>query len=140
MVETVYCVHCGAICKHPVTETIDGQTLTFCCHGCVQVYELMREEGLTAGPARSTPLPVNPAAQPRSGGGPFQTITLPIAGMSCANCVAHVERDLRSVAGVVTVSVSLAAEQATVEMNPSQVTLADLKRAVEKAGYEVPNT
>ncbi len=135
MVETVYCVHCGAAAKHPVTETIDGQVLTFCCRGCLQVYELMREEGLASAPIE----PAQGAVEPRSGIGPFQTITLRIAGMTCANCVAHVERSLCSVAGVLRVSVSLAAEQATVEMNPSQVALADLKRAVEKAGYEVTN-
>jgi len=50
--------------------------------------------------------------------------------------VAHVERGLRSVPGVLNVNVNLATERATVEMIPSAVTIADLKHAVEDVGYE----
>jgi YHS domain-containing protein len=42
----VNCEHCGAETKHPVTKEIDGKTLYFCCHGCLGVYEFLREEGL----------------------------------------------------------------------------------------------
>ena len=143
MVETVYCVHCGAAAKHPVTKKIDGQVLTFCCRGCLQVYEFMREEGVPGGqsepsqPKVSLPSTVSPAASSQRSSGPSQMVTLSIAGMTCANCVAHVERGLRSVPGVITVSVDLAQGSAKVETLPGGVTLADLKRAVEGAGYEV---
>ncbi len=46
MVDTIKCEHCGAETKHPVTKTIDGRALNFCCGGCLQVYEFLREEGL----------------------------------------------------------------------------------------------
>lgn len=46
MVDTVKCEHCGAETKHPVSKVIDGKTLNFCCGGCLQVYEFLREEGL----------------------------------------------------------------------------------------------
>ncbi|MBI4787011.1 MAG: heavy metal translocating P-type ATPase metal-binding domain-containing protein [Chloroflexi bacterium] len=46
MVEPIKCEHCGAETKHPVTKVIDGKTLHFCCGGCLQVYEFLREEGL----------------------------------------------------------------------------------------------
>ncbi len=64
-------------------------------------------------------------------------VTLPIGGMTCASCVAHVEGGLRGVPGVLNASVNLATERATVEMIPGAVTLADLKHAVEDVGYEV---
>ncbi|MGE5265661.1 MAG: heavy metal translocating P-type ATPase [Acidobacteriota bacterium] len=64
-------------------------------------------------------------------------ITLPIGGMTCASCVMHVENGLKSVPGVLNVSVNLATERATVEMVPGAVTLGDLKHAVEDVGYEV---
>ncbi len=64
-------------------------------------------------------------------------VTLPIGGMTCASCVAHVEGGLRAVPGVLNASVNLATERATVEMIPGAVTLADLKHAVEDVGYEV---
>ncbi len=64
-------------------------------------------------------------------------VTLPIGGMTCASCVAHVEGGLRAVPGVLNVSVNLATERATVEMVPGAVTREDLKHAVEDVGYDV---
>ncbi|MCL4395514.1 MAG: cadmium-translocating P-type ATPase [Chloroflexi bacterium] len=65
------------------------------------------------------------------------TVTLPIGGMTCASCVAHVEGGLRSVPGVLEVNVNLATERATVQMVPGAATLKDLKHAVEDVGYDV---
>ncbi|MBI5302026.1 MAG: heavy metal translocating P-type ATPase metal-binding domain-containing protein [Chloroflexi bacterium] len=42
----VNCEHCGAETKHPVSKVMDGKMLHFCCGGCLQVYEFLREEGL----------------------------------------------------------------------------------------------
>ena len=64
-------------------------------------------------------------------------LTLPIGGMTCASCVAHVEGGLREVPGVLSVNVNLATERATVEMIPGTATYADLKHAVVDVGYEV---
>lgn len=64
-------------------------------------------------------------------------ITLPIGGMTCASCVAHVENGLRSVPGVLDVNVNLATERAKVQFIPGMVTRNDLKHAVEDVGYEV---
>jgi P-type Cu+ transporter len=61
---------------------------------------------------------------------------LPIEGMSCASCVAHVEKALRKVAGVEHVSVNLATELATIASDRSTAVGA-LVAAVEKAGYQV---
>jgi len=67
----------------------------------------------------------------------MEKITLPIGGMTCASCVSHVERALRSVDGVVSATVNLATEKATVEYLPGVAGLADFKRAVADVGYEV---
>ena len=66
-----------------------------------------------------------------------EKVTLPIEGMSCASCVASVEAALTELDGVVAASVNLATEKATVEYVPGMVTLADLRHAVEEAGYGV---
>ncbi|MBC7226421.1 MAG: copper-translocating P-type ATPase [Thermoflexales bacterium] len=68
---------------------------------------------------------------------PTETVILPIGGMTCAACVAHVEEALRELPGVVSAAVNLATEKATVTFIPSVVGLADFKRAVAEAGYEV---
>ncbi len=63
--------------------------------------------------------------------------TLPITGMTCANCVSTVEKGLQKLDGVVDVSVNLATEKATVSYVPGQVTRRDLVRQVERIGYGV---
>ncbi len=62
---------------------------------------------------------------------------LPVQGMTCASCVARVEKALAAVPGVQQASVNLATEVATVQADPA-VRLDVLRGAVEKAGYEVP--
>lgn len=68
---------------------------------------------------------------------PTETITLPIGGMTCASCAAHVEGGLTDVPGVVSASVNLATERATVTFISGSVTLTDLKQAVTETGYHV---
>ena len=44
--KAVRCEHCGAETKNPVTKIIGGRELSFCCSGCLQVYEFLIEENL----------------------------------------------------------------------------------------------
>ena len=62
--------------------------------------------------------------------------SLPIEGMTCASCVGRVERALQKMPGVVEASVNLATEAASVRSAPG-IGLADLRLAIEKAGYTV---
>ena len=62
---------------------------------------------------------------------------LSVAGMTCAACVARVERALTKVDGVVAANVNLATERAGVVYRPELVDLSQLQEAVEGAGYEV---
>ena len=61
--------------------------------------------------------------------------SFPVEGMTCAACVRRVERALEKVEGVSAASVNLATEKASVTFAPDAVTEADLREAVEKAGY-----
>ena len=65
-----------------------------------------------------------------------QQLTLTIGGMTCASCVGHVGKALDGVEGVIGANVNLATERATVEIGPG-VAMADLRHAVEDAGYSV---
>ncbi|HEU5297881.1 MAG TPA: heavy metal translocating P-type ATPase [bacterium] len=67
---------------------------------------------------------------------PVRKIQLSVRGMSCASCVEKVEHALRSVDGVLSAAVNLAAERATVEV-VATTPAAELRRAVREAGYEV---
>jgi Cu+-exporting ATPase len=60
----------------------------------------------------------------------------PVGGMTCASCVNRVEEALSSVPGVISASVNLASEKATVEYLEG-TGLAGMRRAVKDAGYEL---
>jgi len=60
--------------------------------------------------------------------------TFPIEGMSCASCVAKVEKALRKVPGTVEASVNFASETAQVLYDPSQAEVSDYVEAVAGAG------
>ena len=60
----------------------------------------------------------------------------PVRGMTCASCVARVEKALSEVPGVVSVNVNLASEKATVEYT-DEVKFATLRQAVKDAGYDL---
>ncbi|MFE6234793.1 heavy metal translocating P-type ATPase [Cellulosimicrobium sp. NPDC057862] len=81
------------------------------------------------------PTPTTTAATPPGddAGRPFAEVDLAIEGMTCASCVARVEKRLNRVDGV-TATVNLPLENAHVALT-SDVTDADLVAAVEKAGY-----
>ncbi|MBN1484693.1 MAG: copper-translocating P-type ATPase [Chloroflexia bacterium] len=66
-----------------------------------------------------------------------QELTLPVEGMTCASCVAHVEKALGAVEGVDKVAVNLATERATLDYDPTRVSLSQFVRTVQDSGYDV---
>ncbi len=64
-------------------------------------------------------------------------LELSVAGMTCASCVARVERALKRVDGVVEANVNLATERASVRYLPELARPSLLRDAVVDAGYEV---
>ncbi|MCS7283416.1 MAG: cation-translocating P-type ATPase, partial [Anaerolineae bacterium] len=70
-----------------------------------------------------------------------QTVEIPIKGMDCAECALHVQQAIARLPGVESVQVLLAAEKAIVRLDPEQVDLSAIRRAVAAAGdYWVPET
>jgi Cu+-exporting ATPase len=67
----------------------------------------------------------------------LKKINLHIAGMMCAACVTHNEEALAALPGVTKAVVNLATGKASVEYDPSKVTLDDMRKAVADVGYEV---
>ena len=65
------------------------------------------------------------------------TISLPIEGMTCASCIGRIERALKAIPGVETVSVNLTTERASITTK-SVVARATLVEAIENVGYSVP--
>ena len=63
-------------------------------------------------------------------------IDISIGGMTCASCVARVEKALNKVPGVESATVNLATESARITVQSTDVTEARLRRAIRDAGYE----
>ncbi|MDP2448207.1 heavy metal translocating P-type ATPase [Polaromonas sp.] len=64
-----------------------------------------------------------------------QTVQLSIEGMTCASCVARVEKALLKVPGVTSAQVNLATETAEVKLASRDLDVSALTAAVAKAGY-----
>ena len=63
------------------------------------------------------------------------TVDMGIGEMTCASCVARVEKALKKVPGVTSATVNLATESARIEVEASDQIEAQLRRAVRDAGY-----
>lgn len=70
----------------------------------------------------------------------IETLEIPVAGMDCAECTQHVQHAIAELPGVESVNVYLSSEKAVIRLDPSLVELLTLRKAVEKAGYRVPDT
>ncbi len=63
--------------------------------------------------------------------------TIPVVGMACASCQAHVEKTLRELQGINEVQVSLTARHAVVDYDPAVITLGQMKEAVNAIGFDL---
>ena len=66
-----------------------------------------------------------------------EKITVAVGGMTCASCVTNLENALAKISAVISVSVNLASEKASIEYLSGEVGMAELKRVVEGAGYYI---
>lgn len=64
------------------------------------------------------------------------SVTIPIGGMTCAACAQRVEKGIKKLEGITSVSVNFATEKATVVYNPQALRLSAIREAIEKAGYK----
>lgn len=66
-----------------------------------------------------------------------KNISLPVTGMTCANCALNIERNVKKLEGVSGVGVNFATEQATVSYDPEHLQVKDLVGKIQAAGYGV---
>ncbi|PTM93367.1 heavy metal translocating P-type ATPase [Mycoplana dimorpha] len=64
-----------------------------------------------------------------------ETLEFPVEGMTCASCIARVEKALKAVPGVIDATANLASEHARVRFLRGAVAFEDLAEAIEKTGY-----
>ncbi len=68
---------------------------------------------------------------------PTKQLTLPVTGMTCANCAATIERNLKKLPSAEQVNVNFASERASLTLDPAALSLADVMARIEKAGYGI---
>ena len=142
--------------NNPTTQTLSLPVKGMHCASCVNRVEraLTKVDGVVAAnvnlPAERATVTFDPAKTGAAdlvtaiaGTGyqaPVEKVTLPVQGMHCASCVNRIERALQKVDGVLSATVNLPAERATVEFLPGVADVPDLKRAIANTGYVVPET
>jgi Cu+-exporting ATPase len=67
-----------------------------------------------------------------------KSLTLPVTGMTCANCVATVERNVRKLDGVQEANVNFASEKISLVFDDARLNAGDIVARIRKAGYDVP--
>jgi Cu+-exporting ATPase len=65
-------------------------------------------------------------------------ITIPISGMTCANCAMNIERAVEKLEGVTNARVNFAAENASVSFDPRKLQLKDMVARIDSSGFSVP--
>jgi Cu+-exporting ATPase len=150
--------HIDPVCKMVVREGSEagkwdykGTTYFFCNPNCLKRFRADPERflkttesaGMGEEAASVLPEPVileKPelaSAAPVGQWGKTETITLSVGGMSCASCVATVEKALNRLPGVKTATVNFAIEKAIVEFDPKVSPVPSLEKAVTDVGYDI---
>lgn len=68
-----------------------------------------------------------------------QLLEVPVKGMDCAECALHVQHAIEKLPGVESVNVLLSSEKAVIRLDPARVDVPAIRKAVESAGYSVPD-
>jgi Cu+-exporting ATPase len=109
-----------------------GQFIYFCNAACKEKFDASPEKFLEAEEEKEEEK--KPAVfVPREG---LKKVELSITGMSCASCVAKIEKGLSKMSGIVDAKVNFATEKATITFDPSRVHMGDFVATISDLGYE----
>jgi Cu+-exporting ATPase len=126
---------CGMTVEIPhaaAMSVYQGQFIYFCNVSCKEKFDaspekFLREEGRVEKEERALPTLAKEA---------LKKVELPITGMSCASCVAKIEKGLSKMSGIIDAKVNFATEKATISFDPSQVHTGDFVSTIQDLGYE----
>jgi Cu+-exporting ATPase len=116
-----------------------GKTYFFCAQSCKERFQSAPEIFLDGNRAAKVVPGVQQAEKHEDLSvtkGEFMRLDLPISGMSCASCVAKVEKGLSQLKGVEDARVNFATEKAAIRFDASQLQIADFIRTIRDLGYE----
>ncbi len=126
---------CGMTLEIPHAAAMSvykGQLTYFCNVACKEKFDASPEKFLKAQEEKEEAK--KPAAALHGEG--LKKAELPITGMSCASCVAKIEKGLSKMSGIVDAKVNFATERATITFDPSRVHMGDFVATIRDLGYE----
>lgn len=144
------CFHCGA--RIPagllIEKQVEGETLRFCCKGCLGAYLLITGAGLSSFYRRRDTEEAGVGSSAYQAGfddaalapfvrhrGHLDSIDLIIDGIRCAACVWLNETFIGRLDGVEQVRVNYATNRASIVYDPARTTAATLFARVSELGY-----
>lgn len=150
VLEQQLCYHCGAVCGH---SGIDAHEKTFCCNGCILVYEVLRENNLCSyyeyqkqpgikaalhNDKRFRYLDEKWAAekliQYRNGSMVYLTFFIP--AMHCSSCIWLLENLRRLNKGIVESKVNFIRKELKIVFDEKQTSLRQVTEQLAAVGYE----
>jgi Cu+-exporting ATPase len=120
------------------TSTYKGKKYYFCAKGCKERFDQSPEkyiEGKGDQPPVQTAQKAEASSEVPKGKGQSKRVVLPVTGMSCASCVAKIEKGLSKMEGVADAKVNFATEKAAITFDPDQVQVGDVIQTVKDLGY-----
>jgi Cu+-exporting ATPase len=126
---------CGMTIEIPhaaAMSVYQGKFIYFCNVGCKKKFDASPEKFLRSPEiVERKGKPLFPAS--RAG---LKKVEIPITGMSCASCVAKIEKGLSKMSGIADAKVNFATEKASITFDPSQVHMGDFVSTINDLGYE----
>jgi len=126
---------CGMAVKIPQAGAMSvhrGEFIYFCSAACKNKFEAA-PEGFLRPPQEIVGEEKLPHPPPSKG---LKKVELPITGMSCASCVAKIEKGLSKMSGIVDAKVNFATEKATITFDPAGAHIGDFVSTIKDLGYE----
>ena len=65
-----------------------------------------------------------------------KTVVIEVEGMTCESCAVHISETLKKLKGVVSAEADYPKKNVTVVFNPKQITLEQIKKAIDEIGYK----
>ena len=126
---------CGMTVEIPHAAAMSvygGHFVYFCNVACKEKFDASPQKFLKAEQEREEER--KPAVPlPKEG---LKKVELPITGISCASCVAKIEKGLSKMSGITDAKVNFATEKATITFDPSRVHMGDFVATIRDLGYE----
>ena len=65
-----------------------------------------------------------------------KTVVIDVEGMTCEGCAVHINETLKKLRGIVFAEANYPKKNVTVVFNPKQITLEQIKKAIDENGYK----